>query len=78
MEKNDRNFSMEEVKRLANSDAGRQLLALLQGSHAADANAAASSAQSGDMEKARQALSSLLSDPRAQALLQQLQEERHG
>lgn len=78
MEKNSNHFSMEEIKRLVNSDAGRQLMAMLQGSHAAEASAAASSAQSGDMEKAKQALASFLSDPKAQTLLKQLQEDSHG
>lgn len=78
MEKNSNNFSMEEVMRLANTDAGKQLMAMLQGTHAAEASAAASSAQSGDMEKAKQALAAFLSDPKAQALLKQLQEDRHG
>lgn len=78
MEKNSSNFSMEEAKRLASTDAGRQLLALLQGSHAQEASRAAASAESGDMEQAKRALSAFLKDPQAQALLRKLQEERHG
>lgn len=78
MEKNFSNFSMEDVMRLANTDAGRQLMALLQEDHARAANDAVSSARTGDMEKARQALAVFLSDPRAKALLRQLQEDHHG
>ena len=33
---------------------------------------------SGDMEQAKKALSAFLSDPKAQALLRQLEEEKHG
>ena len=74
MQQNGNNFSIEEVKRLAQSDAGRQLMALLQGSHPE----AVQAAQSGDMEGAKKALASLLSDPKAQAILTQMQEDSHG
>lgn len=77
MGKNNGNFSMEEIKRLAQSDAGRQLMAMLEGSHGA-ADAVRSSVQSGDMEQAKNALSAFLSDPKAQALLRQLEENSHG
>lgn len=78
MEKNNGNFSMDDVKRLARSDAGKQLMALLQSSHSATGDAIRSSAQAGDMEQAQQALRAFLSDPRAQALLHQLEEDQNG
>ena len=68
------NFSIEEVKRLANSDAGRQLMALLRGSHPE----ALQAAKSGDLEGAKNALASLFSDPKAQEILTKMQEESHG
>ena len=78
MEKNNGNFSMEEIKRLAQSDAGRQLMALLESNHGATSDAVRSSIQSGDMEQAKNALSAFLSDPKAKALLHQLEENSHG
>ncbi len=75
MEKNNE-FSMEEIKKLAKSDAGRRLMAMLQGTDTA--GAVRQSAQSGNMERAQEALSAFLSDPKAQELLRQLEEENHG
>lgn len=78
MEKNNGNFSMEEIKRLAQSDAGKQLMAMLESGHSGASDAVRSSIRSGDMEQAKKALSAFLSDPKAQALLRQLEEEKHG
>lgn len=76
MEKNKDNFSMDEIKKIAQSETGRQLMALLQGSSTADL--VRSSARSGNMDEAKDALSDFLSDPKAQALLKQLEEQSHG
>lgn len=78
MEKNSPNFSMEEIMRLANTDAGRRLMAFLQSNHPQAVSRAATSAQEGNLEQAQQALAAFLRDPKAQALLRQLQEEQHG
>ncbi len=78
MQKKMDDFSMQEAKRLAQSDAGQQLLALLRGSHGEAVRAAMDSAKAGDMSQAQQALSALLSDPQARSLIKRLQEERHG
>ncbi len=78
MEKNNNNFSMEDMKRLAQSEAGKQLMAMLGGSHGATAEAVRSSAQAGDMEQAKKALAAFLSDPKAQVLLKKLEEQQHG
>ena len=77
MEKNFAEFSMEDVKKLAQSDTGRQLMALLS-TRESDMNAAMASAREGDMEAAKRALTSFMADPQTQALLRQLQEEQHG
>lgn len=69
---NQGNFSMQEAMRLANSPAGRQLIAMLQQQNNADLQKAMSSAASGDYTQAKNALSSLLSDPKAVELLKQL------
>jgi hypothetical protein len=78
MNHNNENISMEEIQRLAKSDAGKKLMQLLEGSHSKASDTVRSSMQSGDMEQAKQAIQAFLSDPKAQALLKQLEEENHG
>ena len=77
MQKNNGNFSKEDIQKLAQSEAGKQLMALLQNQYSATADAVRSSAQSGDMEQAKKALSALLSDPSAQRRLRQLEEQQY-
>jgi hypothetical protein len=77
MDQNNGNFSVEDIKKLAGSDVGRQLMAMLTENHGDTANAVRRSMASGDTDQARQALSKFLSDPKAQALLRQL-EGRNG
>ena len=72
---NQSNFSMQDAMRLAATPAGQQLIAMLQSQNNADLNAAMTSAAAGDYAKAKEALSSLLSDPKTQALLKQLGEK---
>lgn len=78
MGKNNGNFSMEEIKRLAQSDAGKQLMAMLESSHGDTSNQVRNSVRSGDMDQAQKALRTFLSDPKAQALLKQLEAEQNG
>lgn len=77
MEKNFEEFSMQEAMRLAQSDIGRQLMAMLS-TRSSEMDAAMASAKKGDMEAAKQALASFMADPQTQTLLRQLREERHG
>ncbi len=72
MQKNSRDFSMQEALRLAQSPAGQRLLALLQASNPQMIQQAAGQANSGNFQQAGQTLQSLLSDPEVQRLLQQL------
>ena len=76
MEKKFTDFSFDEATRLASTSTGQQLLDLLQQNP--DAQRAAASAKSGDLEETRTALSGIMRDPMAQALLRQLWEEYHG
>ena len=78
MEKKYDDFSMQEAIRLAQSDTGQQLLHLLKNNHSEAARSAMNSAQNGDIAQAQKALQAFLSDPKAQALLQDLKEGRHG
>ena len=74
MQKNSQAFSMQDAQRLANSDAGQQLLALLQSSGGNELQAAISQASKGSYDQAKQTLSALLASQEAQDLLKQLEE----
>lgn len=73
MQKNSQNFSMHDAMRLANSDAGQQLLKLLQQSDSNALQQAADLAAAGDYRKASASLAALLDSPDVQALLKQLE-----
>ena len=74
MQKNSQNFSMQEALRLAHSDAGQRLLAMLS---AAGGDSLKKAAAQGDVEAVKKSLGPLLQDPAFQALLKQL-EGNHG
>ena len=65
-------FSMENAAKLAGSEAGQQLLALLQQADPATLRAAMNQAMAGDMQSAKEALSPLLASEQIQKLLRQL------
>lgn len=67
------NPDMSQLLRLAQSQAGQQLLALLQKSGGSTLQEAIAQASAGDYAQAKTTLSSLLSSPEAQALLKQLE-----
>ena len=71
------NFSIEEAMRLANSPAGKQLMALLQQQPKETLNTAADKAAAGDLNAAKATLSALLSSKEAQALMNQLRGDSH-
>lgn len=78
MEKNFRNFSAEDAMKMAKSDAGQQLIALLQQKNSPQLQQAMEKASTGDYAQAKQLLSTLLTDPRTKELLTQLGRERNG
>lgn len=73
MQKNSQNFSMQEALRLASSDTGQQLLALLQQSDSDALRQAADLAAAGNYQQAGSTLSKLLEDPHIRELLKQLE-----
>ena len=77
MDKNFQNFSMQEAMKLAKSDAGRQLLALLQQQNSQQLQDAMTQAGSGNYSQAKETLSKILDNPQAKALLNQLGREKH-
>lgn len=72
MQKNSQNFSMQEAMRLANSDAGQKLLALLKQSDSNQLQQAMAQASAGNYENAQQVLRSLLENSEVQTLLKEL------
>ncbi len=72
MEKNSGNFSVQDAMKLANSPAGKQLIALLQQSDPAMMQKITEHASSGDYSQAKQALAPLLASEEVKKLLQQL------
>lgn len=78
MRKNSNDFSMQEAMRLAQSETGQQLMAALRAQNTDAVSQAMEQAAAGDLEKARQSMSSLLASPQIQALLEQLRRDSHG
>lgn len=70
MEKQDK--TIQEALRLANTEAGQQLISMLQKSSGSQIQAAMDQAAAGDLTQAKQLISALLQDPKAKKLLEQL------
>lgn len=64
-------FSMQDAMKLAQTPAGQQLIALLQQQNSPELRTAMDRAAAGDYASAKAALSSLLEQPEVKALLQQ-------
>ncbi len=71
------NYSMQDAMRLASTPAGQQLIALLKASGGNSLEQAQKHMKSGNMEQARASLSEVLSSPKVQQLLREL-EKGHG
>lgn len=78
MRKNSNDHSMQEAMRLAQTETGQQLMAALRAQNADVVSQAMEQAAAGDLEKARQSMSSLLASPQIRALLEQLRRDSHG
>ena len=72
MEKKSQDFSMEDVLRLAQSPAARQLMAALQAKDPKALDKTISQAAAGDYSNAQRGLEKLLADPALRELLRQL------
>ncbi len=72
MEKNNQEFSMNDLAKIANSPAAHQLIAALQAKNSEALQQAAALANQGDFGSAQATLSSMLNSPDIQALLKQL------
>lgn len=65
--------NMSDLMKLAQSPAGQQLLAMLQNSNSGAVERAVQQASAGNLEEAKNTLSSMLSSPQFQALLKQME-----
>ena len=65
-------FSAEQAMALAQSDAGKKLLALLQETNGEQLQKAMEQAAAGDFDQVKQTLSELLSSPQVRAMLEQM------
>lgn len=68
----DFDHAIQEAKRLAGTPEGKQLAALLQQLGGADLQQAMENAAAGDLTMAKRALQSIMNDPNARQMLQQL------
>lgn len=78
MQKNSGDFPMQEAMQLANSPAGKQLLALLQQSDTQMLQSAIAKASAGDYTQAKNILAPLLASEEAKTLLAQLGGNNNG
>lgn len=78
MQKNSDNFSMQDALRMAQSDAGQQLLSLLKAQNGDTLNKAMDQAAAGDYTQAKQTLSDMLASPQVRAMLEQMRRQNNG
>ena len=77
MAQNFNHFSMEEAKRLVQSEAGQKLLTLLQSQNSQQLQTAMQQAASGDIEKMKHTLGTFMASAEAQALLKELERSQY-
>ena len=68
----DQDYTVAEAMRLANTDAGKQLLALLKSQQSGALETAMSQAQEGNYDAIKRTMSAALSSPEVQRLLKQM------
>ena len=71
------NFSIGYAKRLAQTETGQKLVALLQSQNKQQLQTAMNQASSGDYEQLKKTLGTFMASPEAQALLRQLENSQH-
>ena len=77
MQKNSDNLSMQDALRLAQSEAGQQLFAMLRAQNGEIMDQAMEQAAAGDYSQVKNTLSSLLASPQIKAMLEQLGRQNH-
>ena len=74
----DKNFSMQDAMKLAQSDAGKQLYALLQQKNPQQLKNAMNDAAAGNYEEVKNAMASMLASPEVRALLKKMGGDSNG
>ncbi len=72
MEKNSDNFSMAQAAKLASTDAGKQLMGMVQRQQGSNLNQAIAKANAGDYSDLQKTVQQLLSSPEGKKLVDQL------
>ena len=72
MQKNSDNFSMEEAMRMARSDTGKELYALLQKQNSAALQQAMADANAGNMGAVKKTLESLMASEEVRKLIKKM------
>lgn len=76
MQNKPENFSIEDAMRLANSPAGKQLIAALRSAGGSDLEQARKAAAKGNYESAKTNLTEVLKSPQIQALLREMEQNK--
>lgn len=71
------NISMEDARKLAQTEAGQKLLSLLQAQNPQQLRSAMEQAASGEYEQLKKTLVTFMASEQAQALLKQLEKQAH-
>ena len=71
-------FSLNDAKKLAQSDAGRQLFSLLQATQGDKLQAAMDQAAAGDMTQVKKTVQELMASPQARQLLEKMRGGNNG
>lgn len=72
------NYSVEQAKKLANSDAGKKLFALLQQTQGDQLKTAMEDAATGNYAKAIQTMSAIMDSPQARELMEKMRRQSDG
>lgn len=75
MNRNNDNFSMEKVLRLANSPAGKELMDIMKHADSQTVAKARQQAEQGDYQQAKQTLAHILKSPHVQALIKEMEKQ---
>ena len=72
------NFSMEQAMKMAQSDAGKELFALLQSTQGDRLRTAMDQAASGDMEQVKKTMEEIMASRQAQELFARMRGDSNG
>ena len=71
-------FSLQKAMSLAQSDAGKQLLSLLQSTESEKLNAAMEQAAAGDLNQVKKTMQELMASGKMQELVNKMRSDNHG